>query len=129
MTRGTSLAAKWDAYVSRPFPLLVRLSMNRIFHGSNAGEEELNISMGLLLALLAIPGGFASLLLFDKYGSFLQWLRGQTKFDPLAAAMPDEYFFIVLSMVISACSLGSPISVLVFVTAVFSGGFRIPTSI
>jgi len=101
MTRGTSLAAKWDAYVSRPFPLLVRLSMNRIFHGSNAGEEELNISMGLLLALLAIPGGFASLLLFDKYGSFLQWLRGQTKFDPLAAAMPDEYFFIVLSMVVT----------------------------
>jgi hypothetical protein len=101
MTRRTSLAAKWDAYAGRPFPLLVRLSMNRIFHGSNAGEEELNISMGLLLVLLAIPGGFASLLLFDKYGSFLQWLRGQTEFDPLAAALPDEYFFIVLSMVVT----------------------------
>jgi hypothetical protein len=101
MTRRTSLASKWDAYICRPFPLLVRLSMNRIFHGSNGGEEELNISMGLLLALLAIPGGFASLLLFDKYGSFLQWLRGQTKFDPLAAALPDEYFFIVLSMVVT----------------------------
>lgn len=99
--RRTSLAANWDAYVCRPFPLLVRLSMKRIFHGSNAGEGELNISMGLLLALLALPGGFASLLLFDKYGSFLQWLRGQTKFDPLAAALPDEYFFIVLSMVVT----------------------------
>ncbi len=75
--------------------------MNRIFHGSNAGEEELNMSMGLLLVLLAIPGGFASLLLFDKYGSFLQWLRGQSKFDPLVAALPDEYFFIVLSMVVT----------------------------
>jgi hypothetical protein len=101
MTKRMPLATKWEAFASTPFPMLVRLSMNRIFHGSNAGEEELNISMGLLLGVLAIPGGFASVLLFDKYGSFLQWLRGQAKFDPLAAAMPDEYFFIVLSMVVT----------------------------
>jgi hypothetical protein len=101
MTRRTSLAAKWDAFVRKPFPLLVRLSMNRIFHGSNAGEEELNISMGLLLALLAVPGGFVSILLLDKYGSLLQWMRGQINSDPLAAALPDEYFFIVLSMAVT----------------------------
>lgn len=103
MTKWTraSLAAKWDVYVRKPFPLLVGLSINRIFHSSNAGEGELNIGMGLLLALLAVPGGFESIFLFDKYGSFLQWLRGQTKFDPLAAALPDEYFFIVLSMVVT----------------------------
>jgi len=95
------LRAKRDAYLCTPFPVLVRLCATRIFHGSNAGEEELNISMGLLLTLLAIPGGFASIFLFDKYGSFLQWLRGEGKFDPLAAAMPDEYFFIVLSMVVT----------------------------
>jgi hypothetical protein len=75
--------------------------MNRIFHGSNGSEEDLNISMGLLLAWLAVPGGFVSIFLFDKYGSFLQWLRGQAKFDPVAAALPDEYFFIVLSMVVT----------------------------
>src|ERR1700730_11027422 len=103
MTRWTRtlVSAKWDAYVCKPFPLLVRLAMNRIFHGSNSGEEELNMSMGLLLVLLAVPGGFVSIFLFDKYGSFLQWLRGQTKFDPLAAALPDEYFFIALSMVVT----------------------------
>lgn len=101
MTRRTALAAKWDAFVRKPFPLLVRLSMNRIFHGSNAGEEELNISMGLLLVLLTVPGGFVSILLLDKYGSLLQWLRGQTHSDPLAAALPDEYFFIVLSMAVT----------------------------
>ncbi|PYX86077.1 MAG: hypothetical protein DMG70_01460 [Acidobacteria bacterium] len=102
MIRRTSLVAKWKAHVREPFPLLVRLSMNRIFHGTNGGEEEgLTISMGLLLALLAIPGGFVSIFLFDKYGSFLQWLRGQTNFDSLAAALPDEYFFIVLSMVVT----------------------------
>jgi hypothetical protein len=97
-----SLAVKWDAFVGQPFPLLVRLSMNRIFHGSNGGEEEgLSLSLGLLLVLLAVPGGFVSVLLVDKYGSFLRWLRGQAHFDPLAAALPDEYFFIVLSMVVT----------------------------
>ena len=102
MTSRLSFANKWDAYARKPFPLLVRLSMNRIFHGSNAEEEEdLNMSIGLLLALLAVPGGFIAIFLFDKYGSFLQWLRGQTNFDPLAAALPDEYFFIVLSMVVT----------------------------
>jgi hypothetical protein len=102
MTSRLSLANRWDAYTREPFSLLVRLSMNRIFHGSNSDEEEdLNISMGLLLALLAVPGAFISIFLFDKYGSFLQWLRGQTNFDPLAAALPDEYFFIVLSMVVT----------------------------
>jgi hypothetical protein len=75
--------------------------MKRIFHGSNAGEDEINLSMGLVLALLALPGGFISIFLFDKYGSFLQWLRGQANFDPLAAALPDEYFFIVLSMTVT----------------------------
>ena len=75
--------------------------MNRILHGSNGGEEELNISMGLLLVLLAVPGGFVSILLLDKYGSLLQWLRGQTSSDPLAATLPDEYFFIVLSMAVT----------------------------
>jgi hypothetical protein len=102
MTRQASLADRWGAWVRRPFPLLVTLSMRRIFHGSNAGEEEVNLSMGVVLALLALPGGFVSLFLFDKYGSFLQWLRGETGFDPLAAASPDEYFFIVLSMVVTA---------------------------
>lgn len=101
MTNQPSLGARWDAYLRRPFPLLVRLSMDRIFHGSNAGEEELSVSMGVLLSLLAVPGGFVSLFLFDKYGSFLQWLRGQKTFDTLAAALPDEYFFIVLSMVVT----------------------------
>jgi hypothetical protein len=102
MTRRASLADRWDRWLRRPFPLLVALSMSRIFHGSNAGEEEVNLSMGVVLALLALPGGFVSFFLFDKYSSFLQWLRGQSGFDPLAAALPDEYFFIVLSMVVTA---------------------------
>lgn len=96
-----SLAAKWKAYAGTPVPLLVRLFMNRILHGNNGGEDELNLSLGLVLILLAIPGGFISLFLFDKYGSLLRWLRGQQKLDVLVAAMPDEYFFIVLSMTVT----------------------------
>jgi hypothetical protein len=96
-----SLAARWKAYARTPFPLLVQLFMNRILHGRSGEEDELNLSLGLVLTLLAVPGGFISLFLFDKYGSLLRWLRGQTNFDPLMAALPDEYFFIVLSMVVT----------------------------
>ncbi len=97
----TSLAARWKAYARTPFALLVQLFMSRILHGRSGEEDELNLSLGLVLTLLAVPGGFISLFLFDKYGSLLQWLRGQTNFDPLMAALPDEYFFIVLSMVVT----------------------------
>ena len=96
-----SLAARWRAYARTPFPLLVQLFMNRILHGRSGEEDELNLSLGLVLTLLAVPGGFISMFLFDKYGSLLRWLRGQTNFDPLTAALPDEYFFIVLSMVVT----------------------------
>ena len=97
----SSLAARWKAYIRTPFPLLVQLFMNRILHGRSGEEDELNLSLGLVLSLLAVPGGFISIFLFDKYGSLLRWLRGQTNFDPLTAALPDEYFFIVLSMVVT----------------------------
>jgi hypothetical protein len=76
--------------------------MDRIFHGGDdATEDNLDFSLGLVLSLLALPGGFYSIFLFNKYGSLMQWLRGQHGFDPLAAALPDEYFFIVLSMVVT----------------------------
>jgi hypothetical protein len=57
--------------------------------------------MGLVLSLLALPGGFYSIFLLEKYSTLLQWMRGQHDFDPLAAALPDEYFFIVLSMTVT----------------------------
>jgi hypothetical protein len=39
--------------------------------------------------------------LLDKYGTFLQWLRGLPNADPLLIVLPDEYFFIVLSMTVT----------------------------
>jgi hypothetical protein len=93
---------RWDNYRQRPFVRMVRLFIARIFHGGgDADSEGLDLSVGLVLSLLALPGGFVSILLFNKYGSLLQWMRGATEVDPYAVAVPDEYFFIVLSMVVT----------------------------
>jgi hypothetical protein len=99
--RAHSLQQRWEAQAQRPFFRLVRLFADRIFHGGGESEDDLDFSLGLVLSLLALPGGFYSIFLFDKYGSLLQWIRGQRNFDPLAAALPDEYFFIILSMAVT----------------------------
>jgi hypothetical protein len=85
-----------------PFGQLVRLFLNRTFHGGDeSGGGELDLSIGLVLSLLALPGALYSMLLFEKYSTLLLWMRGQHNFDPVAATVPDEYFFIVLSMVVT----------------------------
>ncbi|MGA9978069.1 MAG: hypothetical protein WBQ08_05500 [Candidatus Sulfotelmatobacter sp.] len=93
---------RWESFRQRPFARLVRLFIARIFHGGGDDDSEgFDLSIGLVLTLLALPGGFVSVLLFEKYGTLLQWMRGAASVDPLAAAVPDEYFFIVLSMVVT----------------------------
>src|SRR5260370_18714045 len=57
--------------------------------------------MAVVLIFLALPGTLAPLLLFEKYGSLIRFLRGDGTFDPYIATIPDEYFFIVLSMSVS----------------------------
>ncbi|HET9305186.1 MAG TPA: hypothetical protein VFO46_04090 [Candidatus Sulfotelmatobacter sp.] len=92
----------WEYYRERPFGRMVRLFVERIFRGGGDSDSEgLDLGIGLVLTMLAMPGGFVSILLFDKYGSLLQWLRGQTNVDTLLIAFPDEYFFIVLSMTVT----------------------------
>lgn len=96
------IVTRWDRYRQRPFWRLVELFSARIFRGGgDADAEGLDLGIGLVLTLLAMPGGFVSLLLLDKYASFLQWLRGMTNVDPLSVSFPDEYFFIVLSMTVT----------------------------
>src|SRR5215472_3351585 len=96
------LRQEWDYHRERPFGRLVQLFVERIFRGGGDTDAEgLDLGVGLTLTLLAIPGGFVSILLFDKYGSLLQWLRGQTNVDTLLIAFPDEYFFVVLSMTVT----------------------------
>jgi hypothetical protein len=93
---------KWNAYSREPFLRLVRLFVGRVFHGGgDSADGDLDLSMGLVLSLLALPGGFYSLLLLEKYSSLLQWMRHEQSIDPLAGALPDEYFFIVFSMTVT----------------------------
>lgn len=93
---------RWEKYREQPFWRLVELFVERIFRGGGDSDTEgLDIGVGLVLTLLAMPGGFVSILLFDKYGSLLQWLRGQFHVNTLRIALPDEYFFIVLSMAVT----------------------------
>ena len=96
------LERQWAIYGQRPFWRLVEVFVARIFRGGGDSDTEgLDLGIGLVLMLLAMPGGFVSILLFNKYGSLLQWLRGQHNVDTLLIAFPDEYFFIVLSMTVT----------------------------
>ena len=97
-----AIVSRVEEWRGRPFWRLVQLFVARIFRGGGDSDSEgLDLGIGLVLTLLAMPGGFISLLLLNKYGTFLQWLRGDTNVDPLLVALPDEYFFIVLSMTVT----------------------------
>ncbi len=92
----------WDDHRQRSFWRMVHLFVARIFRGGGDSDTEgLDLGIGLVLTLLALPGGFVSLFLLNKYGTLLQWLRGITNVDTLAVVLPDEYFFIVLSMTVT----------------------------
>src|SRR6185437_12246551 len=84
-----------------PFWTLVAHFIRRIL--SSEGEQgsgAVGLGLGAVLAILASPGAFASILLADKYSPLLQWLRHQ-HLDPFKASVSDEYFFVVMSMTIT----------------------------
>ena len=99
------LEERRSAFCRSPFGCLVELFASRMFRG--AGDEEageLDLAVGVILILLAMPGLLASLLMFEKYGSLIRFLRGEGDFDPFVAAMPDEYLFIVLSVSVAGAA-------------------------
>ena len=76
-----------------------------MFHGNGElGADDLELGMGVVLIFLAMPGVLVSLLMFEKFGSLIRFLRGDGVFDPYVATIPDEYFFIVLSMAVSCAA-------------------------
>jgi hypothetical protein len=96
------LERRWEIYRQHPFWRLVEVFVARVFRGGGDSDSDgVDLGIGLVLMLLAMPGGFVSILLFNKYGSLLQWLRNQSNVDTLSIAFPDEYFFIVLSMTVT----------------------------
>lgn len=99
------LRTRWEACARRPSGALLRVFAGRVFHGGgDADASEMNVALGVILILLAMPGLLVSLLLFEKYGSLLRWMRSDGSFDPFVAAIPDEYFFIVLSIVVTGAA-------------------------
>lgn len=86
----------------RPFARLVAHFTSVIINtGQDAGASELNLGIGGILAILAVPGAFISLMLFDKYSTLLGWIRRHPAGDLYLMSVPDKYFFIVFSMVIT----------------------------
>jgi hypothetical protein len=92
--------AVWEPYSRRPFPTLLRVFIGRVFHGGgDSGDSEMGVALGVILILLAMPGVLVSLFLFEKY-----MVLSFGGFDPFTATIPDEYFFIVLSMVVTGAA-------------------------
>jgi len=98
---------RWRAWArkqaaARPFVRLAGHFVNRSLRGgAESDSEELDFSTGLLLMLLPVPGTFVSIIFYDKYSTFLQWIRKDPTMEPYSASLGDEYLFIVVSMVLT----------------------------
>jgi hypothetical protein len=90
---------RWAQLLERPFWRLVVHFGLRVFSGN--GEGGLGLGVGAMLALLAAPGAFISILLMDKYSSLLRFLREERTFDAYASSLPDQYFFLTFSMAVT----------------------------
>jgi len=94
-----ALHKRWSRLLERPFCRLAAHFGMKLFSGS--GEGGLELGAGTVLALLAAPGAFISIMLLDKYSSLLRFFRGNIPFDPYAASVTDQYFFLTFSMAIT----------------------------
>ena len=99
------LQTHWQVFSRTPFGCLLRLFVTRMFHGGGEpGAGELDLGIGVILIMLAMPCMLVSLLMFEKYGSLIRFLRGNPIFDPYTATIPDEYFFLVLSLTVTGAA-------------------------
>ena len=89
------------AVARRPFGRLVQHFLARLVREGHSDAGELELGFGALLGLLATPGIFQCLLMFDKYSSFLNWLRGNLHKDLLVASASDKYMFVSIAMAIA----------------------------
>src|ERR1022692_67596 len=83
----------------RPFARLVRHFLVRLVRGErDAASSEVQLGVGALLGLLAMPGAMTSFVLLDKYSTFLSWIRGYLHQDVFEISLPDKYLFLALTM-------------------------------
>ena len=86
----------------RPFARLVRHFLVRLTRGErDAASSEVQLGVGALLGLLAMPGAMTSFILLDKYSTFLSWIRGHLHQDVFVISLPDKYLFLALTMAIT----------------------------
>src|ERR1043165_1525738 len=83
-----------------PFHRLVHHFIKRIFYGAGDGYE-LQFGIPALLGLLSTPAAFGAITLLNKYSTLYLFIMHRPFFDVYRAAVPDEYFFIVYSMVVT----------------------------
>jgi hypothetical protein len=86
--------------LERPFNRLVHHFVVRIFYGAGEGDD-LQFSIPALLGLLSVPSAFGAIQLLGKYSTLRLFLMGLNPLDVYRASIPDEYFFIVYSMVVT----------------------------
>lgn len=86
--------------LERPLHRLIHHFVKRIFHGAGEGDD-LQFGIPALLGILSTPSAFGSIALLGKYSSLKLFLLGLPWFDVYRASIPDEYFFIVYSMVVT----------------------------
>jgi hypothetical protein len=103
MTPREWLRRRWARVLRRPFPRLMVHFGQRLFSGADdSGEGQMNLGVGAMLAILATPGLFITVLLFDHYSSLVRVFRsGTARFDAYAQSLPDQYFFFTFSMAIT----------------------------
>src|SRR4051812_26915272 len=83
-----------------PSHRLVHHFIKRIFYGAGEGDD-LQFGIPALLGLLSTPAAFGAITLLNKYSTLLLFLTNRPSFDVYRASVPDEYFFIVYSMVVT----------------------------
>lgn len=96
------LAGQFASARATPFGRLVEHFLLGLFRSTgDSGPSEYELSPSGLLGLLAVPGAFIALSLFGKYSSLMRYIRQERAFDVYVASLPDKYFFIVFSMVVT----------------------------
>src|SRR2546430_4773157 len=91
-----------DRRRATPFGRLTVHFLDRLVRGEDTASSEFEFGAGALLGLLAAPGAFYCLLLFDRYSAFLAWMRGHLNADLYLTSANDKFLFLTLAIAVSA---------------------------